>query len=459
MSKFFESIENVTLEKIVSILDDKRMWKNFPYVCQIPENTPDLEQLMQSIGRILSEDERSYLINLKNNLMGYSNHYDLSVDVTESTVVNCETKFREVDLGIKNKDGKKVIFADRNVGASDIYNPGSFSYYGDLEGVKSHTTRMQAPLLEMVELYQSGQLTGLLSDFKQSLGDIAVFPSGSKDVNDMTEKEIIEDFKFILLLITELSGIDTHENFNMSNNRFIKTYSGNWRGTKWNKYCETDNLKDLEASDDIASVLTDGEWKIPTKDEFQLLFDHVLYNGGPTEDTAYDERFLKAYFVYEENGIIKEDLAIKHGFCTIEKNDLNNLNLGIVKYADCLFGNNLNNLNIIGIKFVNINTSASLYLPLNGIKNSSKTRASYYLLYSGYWTSTVCEDSPLYEYGNGSPYNNAYCLCFIENKESREAYNNTQKIDIFMPRECGLLFNFAETRNTGLNIRPVKIVD
>lgn len=66
--------------------------------------------------------------------------------------------------------------------------------------------------------------------------------------------------------------VETKEEYKENN---YKWYNGNSSDIK--KYNSTDNKLTLESADDVANVLWGGDWRMPTKDEFQELMDNCTW--------------------------------------------------------------------------------------------------------------------------------------------------------------------------------------
>jgi len=76
--------------------------------------------------------------------------------------------------------------------------------------------------------------------------------------------------------------------------KFINTpfYTGNGSTHSWSKYNSTDNKTVLDATDDIAAMLWGGNWRMPTKDEWEKNTSNIYVQGlaragnyGGTEPT------------------------------------------------------------------------------------------------------------------------------------------------------------------------------
>ena len=66
--------------------------------------------------------------------------------------------------------------------------------------------------------------------------------------------------------------VETKEEYKENN---YKWYNENSSDIK--KYNSTDNKLTLESADDVANVLWGGDWRMPTKDEFQELMDNCTW--------------------------------------------------------------------------------------------------------------------------------------------------------------------------------------
>ena len=136
---------------------------------------------------------------------------DWNVETAEVPIPDPANGHAYVDLGLRRTIGGveyKVLFADRNIGASSPEDYGDYFQWGDTQ-------------VRYSDINEYGNVQG----------------------------------------------------FNFDLNHYLF-----YDGTKITKYNHTDNLTILEASNDAASVLWGGDWRMPDKEELELLIDESIVN-------------------------------------------------------------------------------------------------------------------------------------------------------------------------------------
>lgn len=74
--------------------------------------------------------------------------------------------------------------------------------------------------------------------------------------------------------------------------QFNQTNAPYWSGSAYTKYNATDQKTELDASDDVASIILGGTWRMPTTKEFQALKEVTYWAWDATD---------KGYYVYTPN--------------------------------------------------------------------------------------------------------------------------------------------------------------
>lgn len=171
-------------------------------------------------------------------------------------------EYNAVDLGLPS--GLK--WADRNVGATDPEEYGSYFQWGDTEGFtyegKGEITAAQLATVLQLEGGDEMEVTA------DNVHDILTMMSGSDPGYDLS----------IFGLGASLDKV-----FNWDN--YFDTTDG---GSTFNKYA-TDKSTVLESGDDAATVNMGSEWKMPTTEEIRELIN----NTTPTFIDLRDNEFTQ----------------------------------------------------------------------------------------------------------------------------------------------------------------------
>ena len=89
--------------------------------------------------------------------------------------------------------------------------------------------------------------------------------------------------------------IETKENYNENNYKWYSSNNGVY--TKYNLYADCgvlDNIEKLELCDDAASVKWGGNWRIPTKQDWQELVENCSYTFYSTNIVGGDYYIMKS---------------------------------------------------------------------------------------------------------------------------------------------------------------------
>lgn len=195
----------------------------------------------------------------------------------------CPTSgYQEVDLGLRTADGKKILFADRNLGATSPDEPGMYVAWGETEGV----------LIQKQHFSEAEFNQYLLEHFSISLDDLKASLPGVPD--NLLPKVIYLE-----------GGIPLDDDaYNWSEYKYSDAY-GNIT-----KYANgLDNTYTLLPEDDAAYVHTQGLWRIPTPEELELLVNNCTITATGIDGSIYnfpeilegDQQTLLSEFKFTSN--------------------------------------------------------------------------------------------------------------------------------------------------------------
>jgi hypothetical protein len=442
MSKFLELSKEVTVDDLSSLLKEKKRLFNAPYVTHI-ESNDDLEDVLSDVE--LTDEEKSYVKKLNETKVGFTEDH---IICERKTVLNnlqaehLDMNFQEVDLGITTKDGKKILFADRNFGSTKISDPGAIVKWADIE--ESRLVNNEKLLTSYLPLAVPGMREYLEQLLSQYAPDF--------DSTQLTDLELICTLNEVVDAIT---GPKVDDMYKPGHAKFESTGEST-DADSWSKYNSEDGKNTLEPEDDIVSYYSNGEWRIPTYGEFKLLFENVK-NGNLTARFIYKE--------YNDNSIIykKKYADANQNKIKINRNPYTYLydSLDFTNFAEVTTDN------LLGIEFTSNITLRSLFLPLN----CKRSGGGYEYWYdnpvdgcTGYWTSSLYANAVPHntdmsrdeEYDHHNFHSFVNCVSFIDKFEVFDEQHMSSYDENNIP---GLCFDWTDVRWAGLNIRPVKIVD
>lgn len=397
MSKFFSEFNNKSLEEVLSILQREILAHNYPNVVAINDLQVEDEEVLKELG---GKDDFIFYTNIGN--YEIANPYGFKI----MDLDNLDNNLKEVDLGLRTDDGKKILFADRNLCANNPEHEGGQFQWASIEGVVAKPqVNETSKLIDAVVKYMiiNGQMdTSTAKQYAATLGTLVSISSINSDLS-----YAMDDYKY-------------YDSVNKS----------------YTKYNKTDGLIDLQSDDDATSLLKDT-WMIPSDE----IMTKLVYSIKTSDNDTQHPLSLQWKLQHRET----KQIVYKPGHAgniTIRPKDSSNL----THYEYSLVVDDINdvknNYTVLGIKIINEKLATSIYLPLNSILFGTPIFGTKYC---GYWTTHVGTKKPSLEISNLTPYPTESCAI---------------SYDLFNDNTSSVAFSRDNThRYEARHIRPVKIVD
>lgn len=161
----------------------------------------------------------------------------------KADVSNCT--YEKIDIGLRTEDGKRILVADRNLGATSPEDPGAFFAWGELQGYKIVDAQLTM-----------SELVTILSDMNQE-------PATEEDVQN-----ILQDPNMVAQIIPllDMLAYSQDREFDQANYKWWDEETQSY--TKYNTTSQTT----LELSDDAAHVYIGEGWQVPSS----AVLDQIL---------------------------------------------------------------------------------------------------------------------------------------------------------------------------------------
>lgn len=428
MSKYFDEKKNLTYEDFVNLMTNELNIKNFPNVQKI-EGLDDSfwielfgmtkEELLQNYESLKNEmspeefaEAEKLFFELEKFSDGvlYTTGCDMDVNYNVGKKIkdidNLDNNLIEVDLGLRTEDGKKILFADRNLFANNPNDVGGYFQWGSLEGVIDKITNVTKFGISTTtpQLIRYLYISGAISNTNEIKAAIAL-----------------------------LSGLISEIPFDKDNYKY-------YDGVNYTKYNSSDSLTILQPEDDVTRLIGGG-WEMPSVEIMHQLLSNIK---GSANDTIHP---LSATFKikHKETGIIEYkpgyykyiSIRDKHNSTALTHN-ANSLVVDDVR-------NVADNYNVMGVTISNEKLNTSIYLPLNSFCYGA---GIFGMKECGYWTTHAGTAKPSLEiYDNPlKPYPIESCAI------AYDFFGGYKTTSVAVSRD-------NTHRCEGRHIRPVKIID
>lgn len=400
MSKFFSEFNNKNLEEILSILQSEILPQNYPNVVAINNLQVEDEEVLEEL---CGKDNFIFYTDIGN----YKATIDYGFKIMD--LDNLDNNLKEVDLGLRTDDGKKILFADRNLCANDPKHEGGQFQWASIEGVIGKPTEP-----EQIKLID-GTIKYMI-------------------INGKMDTDTAKQYLDLLTALTASGTLGENSDLSYDKNDYKYYDSSSSSFTKYNK---TDGLINLQSDDDVVNLLGDT-WMIPSDE----IMTKLVYSIKTSDNDTQHPLSLQWKLQHKET----KQIVYKPGYAgniVIRPTDTSNLTHKEYSLVVDDINDVKDNYTVLGIKIINEKLSTSIYLPLK----SSRIGIPLVTEKScGYWTTHVGTKRP------------SLLLSFTE--ETFPTESCAISYDLFNENTSSVAFSRDNTyRYRTRYIRPVKIVE